>query len=181
MQENHRGVKMKSADDLFQEALTWLRQNYGTFRFFTERDVVWTLQTRLIKTIKEHNLSYLIFNDYPILHGERRSLSTDLVIRKDDVTEIAVEFKYEPNHKRTDILKQKFPVVSWGKEGIGKDIERILKFVAERQAKIAYSIFIDEGGYFKYRDPYPGSEWQTWNMEKQYGDNLSVLYARVPE
>jgi hypothetical protein len=27
-------------------ALEWLKENYGRFRFFVERDVVWTIQLR---------------------------------------------------------------------------------------------------------------------------------------
>ena len=32
---------------LFGEALDWLRDHYGQFEFWVERDLVWTVQTRL--------------------------------------------------------------------------------------------------------------------------------------
>ena len=38
---------MQTAVELFENTLNWLQENYFNFRFFTERDVVWTLQTHL--------------------------------------------------------------------------------------------------------------------------------------
>jgi hypothetical protein len=35
------------ASALFEEALDWLRKHYGHFEFWVERDLVWTVQTRL--------------------------------------------------------------------------------------------------------------------------------------
>jgi hypothetical protein len=82
------------ADDLFDDALEWLKENYGSFRFFVERDVVWTVQLRLLEVIAKQNLSFQIFNDYPILPGSRRSLSADLVILDDSgAIMLAAEFK----------------------------------------------------------------------------------------
>ena len=154
---------MTSPSDLYEQALAWLRRNYTVYRFFVERDIVWTVQTYLQRRIDEDNLNYRLYNDYPMLPGRRRSLSTDLaILNAANVVEIAVEFKYEPSHTREDILRQKFPVVSWGADGVGKDVWRIREYVMQRKAKAAYSILIDECGYFHVNAPHPGSEWQVW-------------------
>jgi hypothetical protein len=125
--------------------------------------VVWTVQTRLIKVIADNELPYRVFNDYPMLPGKRRSLSADLaILNQDNLVEVAVEFKYEPSHGRQDILRAKFPVVVWGKEGVRKDVDRVREFVARGKAAAAYALLIDEGGYFRQRPPHPGARWIDW-------------------
>ena len=42
---------MANAEDLVDAGLDWLRQHYDRFRFFTERDVVWSVQTRLLDLV----------------------------------------------------------------------------------------------------------------------------------
>lgn len=169
---------MKKATELFEDALEWLRNNYASFQFFQERDVVWTFQTYLIKEIEELGLLYRVFNDYPMLPGKRRSLSTDLaILNANDRVEVAVEFKYEPSHRRVDIMKSKLPVVDWGQAGVAKDLKRIQEFVAQGKARAAYFVFIDEGGYFRKRKPHPDSpdsEWVDW------GSDIWALYAKQP-
>jgi hypothetical protein len=70
----------REATDLFASVLTWLEQNYTRYRFFTERDIVWTLQLRLSSQIEERSLPFRVFHDYPILPGNRRSFCTDLAL-----------------------------------------------------------------------------------------------------
>ena len=92
------------ASELFENAIAWLKDNYGQFQFFVERDLVWTVQTYLFSQIKEYGLPYRVFNDYPILPGNRRSLCADLaILNTDSLVEVAAEFKYEPSHTRGDI------------------------------------------------------------------------------
>jgi hypothetical protein len=55
------------ASALFGEAVAWLRQHYREFEFWVERDVVWTVQTRLRKLISDRGLPWTVFNDYPML------------------------------------------------------------------------------------------------------------------
>jgi len=167
---------IKEATELFESAMAWLRENYASLRFFVERDIVWTVQTHITKLIEEQSLPYRVFNEYPILPGKRRSLCTDLAILNcHDPVEVAVEFKYEPSHKRSgiDIWPTKFPIVFWGDDGVGKDVKRIQEFVAKGKASVAYSVFIDEGGHFCHRVPHPGSEWINW------GAGVWVLRSRV--
>jgi hypothetical protein len=64
----------RTAWALVEEAVDWLRANYGRFEFWVERDLVWTLQTRLRTVITECGLPFIVLNDYPMLPGPRRSL-----------------------------------------------------------------------------------------------------------
>jgi len=167
---------MKYAFELFEDTLSWLRNNYSNFRFFTERDVVWTVQTQLAKQIGEGGLPFKVFNDYPMLKGNRRSLSADLaILNAEGSVEAAIEFKYEPSHKRggIDILNQKFPVVIWS--DVCKDVDRIHEFISQGKAQHAYAVFIDEGGYFCKRSAYVRSKWLQWVQN----DGVWLLYAHA--
>lgn len=175
------------ATELFERAIGWLQENYANFQFFVERDIVWTIQTYLIRQIKEQDLPYKVFNDFPILPGNRRSLSADLAIlasNKNDLVEVAVEFKYEPSHERSDVdiwhTKLTPSVVFWGSDGVAKDVERVQEFVAKGKARVAFAVFIDEDGYFSHRPPHLGSKWIHWNTMDASSHNVSVLWSRVP-
>lgn len=159
-------VDEKKADEIFNDGLKWLRNSYTYYQFFVERDVVWTLQMRLKKLITDGSLPYTIFNDYGILPGNRRSLSTDLaILYPPDRVLVAAEFKYEPSHERKDIRKEKFPIVLWGAEGVAKDVGRVRQYVDSGKALIAYSVFIDEGGYFHrlHHQPHANCKWLQWD------------------
>lgn len=161
-----------SADDLGEHALAWLCRHYTDYRFFTERDVVWTVQTYLRGLIGGADLPCYVYNDYPILPGSRRSLSADLaIVNANGVIETVMEFKYEPAHHRSDILKQKLPVVEW--TSVVADIQRVHDFVARGKANTGYSIFIDEGGAFRHRRLPTSAAWQEW------GSGRWVLLSRV--
>ena len=62
---------------LFRRALDWLREHYSEFVFYVERDIVWTIQTKLNELIKQESLPFRVFNDYPMLPGPTRGLSAD--------------------------------------------------------------------------------------------------------
>lgn len=153
--------------DLFENTLEWLKQHYSDYRFYAERDVVWTVQTRLNGKIKELNLPYLVFNNYK----EELPHWTDLAILHKNAVEVAVEFKYEPSHDRRtdrggDILKGKLcpSAVEW--KCVKKDIRRVQEYVDQGKSKTAYSVFIDEGGHFKRRnEPPKGSKWIDWGAK----------------
>ena len=167
---------MIAAKEVLEEALEWLRENYPVYRFFVERDVVWTVQSKIAQQIAEAHLPYKVFNDHPVLPGTRRHISADLALLEvqTGAIEVVAEFKYEPSHQRADvdILKQKLPVVFWG-EGVIEDTRRIREFVSRGRAKAAYAVFIDEGGYFRKRPAPPGSQWREW------GNGVWVLYSQA--
>jgi hypothetical protein len=171
------------ASTLFEDSFSWLLANYATFNFVTERDIVWTLQKRIVETAKEHNLDVRTFSDYPILSGPRRGLSADLAILTPDGSsvEVAVEFKYEPAHSRKDIPHNKFPVCFWGMDGVAKDVLRIRQFVESGRVRRAYSYFIDEGSYFRHRPPHVGSEWEDRDVGHGMVISLLISRASAPE
>ena len=153
-----------AAAALFEEVVVWLQRHYDEFEFWVERDLVWTVQSRLRQVIREQNLPFGVLNDYPLLPGARRAFSADLAIRDTDTTRlVAAEFKYEPSHRRAEVLRGKLPVVFWGDDGVAKDIRRIREFVELGVARAAYAVFIDEGGYFRHRPPHPGAAWHDWH------------------
>lgn len=90
------------AAGLFENAISWLRKNYKDYRFFTERDIVWTVQTHIIKLIEKQNLAHCIFHNFPVIPRKTTDLA---ILRQDNSVEVAAEFKYEPSHGRkfTDI------------------------------------------------------------------------------
>ena len=152
---------MNSAD-LFNSSLRWLQDSYFDYTFYTERDIVWTIQRHISEEIKRAGLPYRVFNDHTILKGTRPDLA---ILDGTDSAEIAAEFKYEPSHDRRadrggDIWPSKFDVVFWSGEGsVEKDVQRIRGYVGRRLVREAFSIFIDEGSHFRHRTPHPGSEW----------------------
>lgn len=171
------------ASVLFEEALDWLREDYGQFEFWVERDVVWTVQRRLRSLISERSLPFEVFNDYPLLPGPRRAFSADLVIRNaSKEVLVAAEFKYEPSHLRTEFvaLPGKLPVVFWGSDGVAKDVARIREFVEAGVARAGFAVFIDEGRYFRHRPPHPGAAWRDWDPSQPGSPSPSVLWASWP-
>ena len=174
---------VQTAAALFERAMGWLREHYGQFEFWVERDLVWTVQTRLRYMISEDHLPYEVLNDYPMLPGTRRARSADLVIRDlGGVPLVAAEFKYEPSHSRTEFrtVPGKLPVVFWGAEGVAKDIARIREFVEEGAVRAAFAVFIDEGRHFRLRPAHPGATWHNWDTAQPGSSGPAVLCARWP-
>ena len=150
-----------NAAELFESAMHWLRDHYTEYRFFTERDLVWTVQLRLLAEIESRGLPFRVFNDYTMLPGIR----TDIAILEKDAVAVAAEFKYEPDPARSsnrggDIWHSKLPVLIWTEAE--KDVERAQSYIAQGRAGAAYSIVIDEGGRHNWRTPADGCEWQDW-------------------
>ena len=161
--------------------LDWLRETYWSHDFYLERDVVWTVQKRLQRLISSEQMPLRVFNDYPIAPGNRRSLCVDIAILRDKNVLLAIEFKYEPDHRRgigndAEILPSKFDpsVVLWGKDGVLKDIERCQSYVANGKSEAAVSLFVDEGGCFRHRDPHSGTSWIDWPNADGHGE-VSIL------
>jgi hypothetical protein len=167
---------------VFLESLDWLRTQYGSYRFFAERDLVWTLQEDLRGRLARAGLPSLVFNDFPMLKGNRRALSADIaLVDPHGHVALAAEFKYEPDHRRGGPHAEIWPtklqpsVVFWDTEGVLKDVQRIREFVDQGRTPVAYSIFVDEGGHFRHRSPHPGTEWQDWDCGGARPRRVSVL------
>jgi hypothetical protein len=170
------GREATEAAALFAEAMEWLRKNYSAYRFFCERDIVWTLQTHLIQQIEQHNRPYGVYNDYRLLPDHLADL---VIMNAANNVLLAAEFKYEPAHQRTDILPGKFPVVFWGNDGVGKDVQRVHAYVTSGKCPVAYAIFIDEGRAFRRRAPHPGSTWLDWDVDSPHRQQVAVLWTRA--
>ncbi len=156
---------MNDAKQLFWEAIDWLRESYFEHRFFAERDIVWTVQKRLIDEISRKDLPYRVFHNYTI-ELKNENIYADLVlIRPKETVEVAAEFKYEPAHRRSkiDIPPGKFNVVRWPE--VEKDVVRIKDCVNEKRVQYACSLLIDEGGHFKKNEPPLGGRWERWSSE----------------
>ncbi len=167
------------AAELFEAAIGWLSETYEQHRFFVERDVVHAVQLQLWDRIRDEQLDWSVFNDYPMLRGPRRAFSADLAMRSNDgEVLLAAEFKYEPVHHRHDLLAHKLPVIGWA--DALRDIERIRDFVTTGTVPVAYAIVIDEGGYFRGRRPHPHSRWIDWRASSQQDSATSVLWSRWP-
>lgn len=169
------------ATELFESTIEWLRSQYASYRFFTERDVVWTIQLRMLEELERTHLPYRVVNEYGFGVGGPRA---DLVVLAGGSVEVAAEFKYEPSHARKadrggDIWSSKLnpSAVFWsdssGRSVIG-DVRRVQAYVEQGEAKAAHFIFIDEGGHFRWRGSPHGSKWIDWP------GGISVLWSKVP-
>ena len=172
-----------TAEKVFEQALEWFRSNYGNYDFFVERDAVWVIQQKLREIIAKNLLPFEVYNDFPIVKALRRSLTTDLtILNRQNEVEIAIEFKYEPDHQRgAGINRNIWPcklspsVVFWGKEGVKKDVERARQYVDQKKAKIAVTIFVDEGRLFRHKKPHQNTKWVDWNCGGKNPRKISLL------
>lgn len=179
---------MPTAPKLFEESIEWLKDNYDEFGFEQERDLVWTVRTHLLGVIRKERLPLAVFSGYRVAPSIRES--ADLVIVDEaGAVDVAAEFKYEPDHARTEIQAKKMnpSVVFWGaapseeRGSVGHDVRRIRQFVETEAVATAYAVFVDEGGYFRHRDPFPHSRWIDWGKRTPEGHEVSILWSRWPE
>lgn len=166
-----------AAEEVFNCTLIWLQKNYFTFQFYVERDIVWTIQQHVLQLVEDRRLSLKVFNDYPIMFNDKRGRVDLALIDENNLVALAVEFKYEPSHQRQDILSTKLPVVFW--DEVKKDIERIHHFVVSGKVQAAYSILIDEGGYFRKRVPIDHSSWVDWNCGIDQRYPVALLFSEA--
>lgn len=143
---------MNVAYEAWLDALDWLRSTYGDRVYYTERDIVWTVQTRLANDARLSR-PLQVYNDYTVRTGSAQ-YRVDLVVvdrSQDDRPLLVVEFKYEPDHTRGglagDIPRGKVDpeVASWSE--VIKDVSRVEQMVGSGHAEVGVSILIDEGGY----------------------------------
>lgn len=163
-----------SADALVAAAMAKLRLEYPSQRFNVERDVVWTVQRWLAASAAERG--WRVWNDYPMVKGPRRALSADLAITGDDgLVLCAVEFKYEPSPSRSDVQRQKLPVIDW--RGAAADSVRIADWVGIGRSATGWAVCIDEGNVLHRRGlAIPGGEWQSWGT---YGGSELDVWVHV--
>lgn len=155
------GTQARAPNDarhLFFDVLDWLRNTYRSDEFLKERDLVAAAQKRLSDEVSQRSLPYQVVQECPIPHTNKRA---DLaLLGSDNTLHLVIEFKYEPHHQR--LTSGQIPVVFWTE--VTKDIDRIRRFVNEGQAQSAFSVFVDEGGYYRHRETPPGGRWEDWDI-----------------
>ena len=148
------------ASELLWKTLAWLRMTWWRHHFFVQRDVVWTVQKRLIEQAAARHRPYRVCHNHTMPDGKHVDLA---LIDYVGQVALAIEFQYEPDHERTEDFtpgKLDPSVVDWN-DGVGNDVERVCRFVRKGCAKRAVSVFFDEGGHFAHRKRHPGSRWDT--------------------
>jgi hypothetical protein len=147
--------------------------------FYFERDIVYTLQSQLVMRVDKERLPFRVYNDYPIIPGPYRSLSADLaLVATSKEVLLTAEFKYEPCHRRQDLLKTKLPLTVW--TDIVHDTKRAQQFVQDGRTKVAYAVCIDEGNYLAKRDLSVYEEHLTWSGKPHHDHHISFLITGRP-
>jgi hypothetical protein len=173
-----------SAFQLFEEAILWLKNNYGQYHFFTERDIVWMLQLHLIEEIQKQNLSLQVFDNHKVRSGIQVDLA--IVSRSDGSVPLVAELKYEPDHRRVDISHGKLnpSKVFWDSEknhGVVQDYKRIVGLVDSSLTYAGFVLFIDEGGHHAWRDAPTGCIWcHDWGKSPYSDNEIAALFFKYP-
>ena len=169
------------AKELFLEVTSWLFESYSSHRFFVARDVIWTVQKRLWREISQNRLPYRVFHNFG-MPGHPTARADLAIVTERGTVLLAAEFRYEPDRARAgeDIWRSKFPVVDW--KEVTNDVNRVQGFVARSRARSAVSVFIDEGGYFRFdlqkSAPRP-SRWLSPHIREGF-PRLSCLISQAP-
>jgi len=172
-------VPIDTAERVFLDALHWLGAHYGERAFYVERDIVYTVQSKLNDLVVERGLPLTVYNDFPMLAGQRRHLSADLcLVERNGLVAVAAEFKYEPCHQRLDVLKTKLPVTVWAE--ILKDTARVRDFVEATKTPVGYAICIDEGNYLARRDLSIYDQQLSWAAAPRHTHPVTALDHRNP-
>lgn len=157
--------------EIFEKSIETLREQYSEHRFKLECDVVEAVRLQMVGDVKCLGLPYQVCKEFAIDVSPGKTRRADLAIVSGSSVELVAEFKYEPSHNRHQEFSNtpsKFPVVEW--KCVLNDVQRAQNFVCSGQAKIAYSIFIDEGSHFSREKAPPGSEWRPWE------NDVSILW-----
>ncbi len=160
---------------LFENTICWLRLNYACFTFFTERDIVWTIQKHIIATIEVQGSPYRIRHNYRVTRLPRAEADLVILDAAGGMV-VAAEFKYEPSHRRAEFPASKLPVAFWSDPtgSVCKDVERTQQFVNAGKVRAAYSVFIDEGRHFREQPAPERTAWVDWE-----GTTTSLLWGKV--
>jgi hypothetical protein len=158
---------------LFADTLDWLLEDYGRWRFFTGRDVVWSLQTRLLGEIERRGLGWSVAHDHGVLPGPARRFPSDLAVF-DEAGGVAltVELRYEPSAVRRDLRAERLPLVEWS-DVLG-DLARAERIRRGGHARDAFALLLDEGGRFRDRVAPSGATWEDLRGDPSLGP-LSLL------
>ena len=148
------GQEMNDAARLFETALEWLRENYDSFLFRREDDVVTALWAQMVRIAKAENLPFAIDYEQTFALSFGRLQCDLVVVGANSKPLLCVEVKYEPARVRPDIAKRALKhsrpehlLPGHGLKGHFCDIEKISRYVEECGAEDAYAVFVDENSY----------------------------------
>lgn len=169
----------EEAARLYEDAINWLQRNYSSYRFFAERDIVWTLQLHLLREIERQHLHLKVFDN----HKMPNKTQVDLAILEQSAGSVlfVAELKYEPDHARADISSGKLSPskVFWDSEmnhGVVQDINRIETLIDRGFSEVGYVTFIDEGGHHACHEEPKGSIWNyDWGKSPYSENTMAVL------
>jgi len=163
------------APRFFTDALAWLLDDYGRWRFFTRRDVAWSLQRRLLDEFQRRGVAWGVAHDHGVLPGPRRRLPSDLaVLDEAGRVELAVELRYEPAASRGDLRRERLPLVTWAQ--VLGDHARAERIRRGGHARNAMALLLDEGGRFRERSAPTGARWEDARGAAAPG-SLSILWG----
>jgi len=145
---------MNAAATLFEEALDWLRDNYSSFLFRTEYDVVTVLWGCMVREAKAQGLAIQIDYEHYVKVAAGRKQCDIVALSSEGEILLGAEIKYEPSRTRPDIanrqLKHGRPqhlLPGHGVAGHLCDIEKVRMYVAEGRVPVAYAVLVDENSY----------------------------------
>lgn len=160
-----------NANMIFEEAINNFKATYNDDVYYLERDVVFTFQKLIWKEIREVSecKNYKVFHELGLKNETEKVKNFDLAItrgNKYNKPELAIEFKYLPSLERKDkdIDKKKYNQTNL--KEILKDFDAIKQFEGSKNIKYLYSIFVDEGSFFKKDYTYKKSE-QCQRLENE--------------
>ena len=150
------------AEELFENAINWLKRHYvDCGPFFRERDIVWTLQKKIMNEIERRDSPCRVVHEF-----QRADL---VILGKGETVEVAAEFKYEPSPALSgmDFLPTKLPLLYW--RAVQSDLRAARSYVRSGWSTVAYAVLVDEGGRWwkRSRRTPSGSEWQDWGGERR--------------
>ena len=159
---------------LFLDVLDWLRTTYASHRFFLQRDVAWTVQKRLLDRIGPGVPEYRVIHNRKVPKGKGPQFDL-AVVSPNGTVEFVLKLKFEPAHK---LEPGKNPVVEW--TTVVGDVQTVQRAAEERHTRHAYSLFIDEGVYYRAkREPPPNSRWEEWDVGN--GARVAVLISEAQD
>ena len=138
----------RQAEEQFLRALQLCGQRYAEHTYYRERDLVYTIQLELVGYSLDPQLPACL-QRLQVPAQAPRPLNSDLVVMDTAAPTpllLAVEFKYEPDRRRTDITPGKIPVTAWPE--IQHDLARVQSFLDLGGAEIAYAALVDEDGRY---------------------------------
>src|SRR5687767_1404451 len=100
------GLVASPAAVLFEQSLEWLKDNYDTFLFRNEYDVVTVLWGHMVRAAKAQGLGIVVDYEQNVAIPTGRLQCDIVVFGEDGGILLGAEIKYEPSRTRPDIARR---------------------------------------------------------------------------